>query len=185
MREIHGYLCLASREPNTWEYFYGLNENNFEWNGLIPYSSLKAATACRKALSKDEMFKRLRLARVDMYMAETHHENMHFRNETQLVVISKSPKAIWDIDSSMILLGPCHGDSQRFGCEQGSQLLHNSFLPFSETLEKEWALAENWQVLTAYKQAERVADEVMRQSKREPLMATWAMSWRGEEWIRD
>lgn len=156
MRVIDGYVCIATTLPNSKgyqrEFLFGPDVDdqdssyaNLSSNDLTPFASRYGAIKGKKELSKRKDFTSVRVARLEMKVAEREEELEEFRNHKSLVVVMIVK------DSSSVdyrLIGPIVEGKPAYHPIPGAFLYDTGFTTFKN-----------------FERARYVASEVVRQAE--------------------
>ena len=160
MRIIDGYVCVTDVYQSKFQVLFGPAVNaqmriyeNFETNGLTPYTTLADAERGKRKLERRQDLRKRRLARINMVLAENATEITAFREKTELVVV---------------MLG-----------KEESRLLggYRPALPTAHPLPGSFMIDTGFKTWDTFAEAEHLAGEVQRQGRTPATLGTFSLEY--------
>ncbi|HEU0051155.1 MAG TPA: hypothetical protein VFQ60_03820 [Patescibacteria group bacterium] len=154
MRHISGFVWCVTKENRILIFGASIDPDlkgaqNIQSNGLTPFSTAKEARQARDSLTDRGLIPDF-LGRLSLDVMESMEDSEALKRSKNLVVIQ------WDSDQQFIFGKPLsYPTAHPLPCDF---FFENGFVPFD-----------------TFAQAERVAEEVVRQSLTKAVLATWTL----------
>jgi hypothetical protein len=133
MKKIKGYVFIAGNDKV--EILFGMPSNNvsthyenFEINGMVPYSKISCAKKAMESLSIPDLSQKCP-AKLYMEIAENEDELYSFRNDKDLIVVMKDESYL----DRKKFFGPINLNKKNPGWSSvpGTELSKNGYIPWN------------------------------------------------------
>jgi hypothetical protein len=142
MQNIKGYVCVAALDDRQILFGQSVEDisrpgENITGNNLTLYSTRDSARKGKKGLQDREMFSSVRIARLELEIAESVPEIESLKDKTSLVGL------LYTDHNGIAIFGPRSDDTSSSDVPLGMTIQQNGLMPFTDYVQAYWVNSEN------------------------------------------